>query len=378
MRDYVCADSLDYENLEVPKDFIDDYRRKNNVGKVKIKKEEDDVVVYDYLNILVSARKQYIKPKKELRKFSGIVLYGTNEDELYLEGFADLFLHSKYANQVPRYKKGRLHKYYNIYNRIRIYKVADRNVKYFKYKNCVHVQDFMSDNKVFKKIATAITIEDKCDFIVDKPVTYNKQPLRVVASYINPKVQDAVTEVEHYVRDYGGQIASSRNIDISIKFRKEVVALAELNGLIEKDNIDLTDRIIKYFDDAELLPFINFDTTNSYCILAVLNYFKLLGKAVDRIFDEERIPQWEKELIEDSIKKLVYNNTILREFKIDRRFDYYSIYGESNYAFSSNYRNQLATKFQTIGKIRDVSRVFYEILIQIYYGNEARNKVQIA
>lgn len=314
--------TFDYESFIIPDDWLDAYKLAN---KKRLDKADDEILVYDY-GMDTSENKQYINPTN-LEHYNGFIIYGFEADDSTLRFWKDVIRDSKYkANIGEKHCKG-----YHIHPlKCRIFKIAQKNEKYLsKLKHSIHVEDFMGDNKIFRRFATAakIAINSKAlkltGYIGGREVPMN---FKNCLEYIFTPAYVALANLSKDVADFGGNVLSATpqtGSDIVNKLREEIIAVAEENDLFDKPMLASYEKLERYVDGLDLL---NFVVINENSLEFIADFIKLKGKPVNKIWEDKS--SFEYELVKESCDKVNYRLSILtaKHEKVSLALNSYSPY----------------------------------------------------
>ena len=311
IEDEVIRHSIDYDNLEIPEDWIVKYKASRKKTTVK---EEDEIIVIDIGSEQLTDKKAM--KLSHIKYFTGILLYGFKEDHNTLVAWQKKFDNSKFAEQTVTEwslrKKVKTRRSYRvgtaIHNskKINIVEIAKKDEKYFKVKlNAVHIEDFMGDNRVFKRFATATLIKQESKAIrvkgVDLAYSTSGLDTATLFDFILPPVAETLREVNKHVQEYG-------NGSLAPKLDEAMIELAKDYNLIDEAMYEKHTKLERYFGNLQLLNYMQF-TYDSLPFIA--EYVKLKGKKVADIW-VELLPE-EKELLIESIDKANYQLGIHKE-----------------------------------------------------------------
>lgn len=300
--------TLDYDLIELPADWLAKY---NLEHKRKVNKEDDQILVYNYGKSTLSAGKEYINPA-ELVDFTGFIVYGFDKHEELLKNYRELFILSKYgAGGRDIFNNYEIHS-----KRCRLYKIAQRNEKYFlTLKNAVFVEDFMGNNKIFKKFATAALIDDNCKAVKMTGVRFpavSQKPTSMdflsTMEVIFPPVAEVIRELKETCEDYGSLAYNRGNGEeaaIANSFFNEMKAVAREYDLYDKDTYEAYLKVERYVEGLDLLNYVAFE---SAIIPLVVDFLLLKGKKIDPLWTNGN--SYELDLINDSLAKISYNLSV--------------------------------------------------------------------
>lgn len=308
--------SFHYESIDIPEDWLKAW----NLAHVKqYNKKEEDILVYDYGKILISDAKTYLNPES-LQRFKGFILYGFEENENYLKNFRELLIASKYGSggSIDPLK-------------CKLYKIAKRNEKHFlSLSNAIHIETFMGNNKIFKRIATAAVIHKKSKAIRLTGTRDNSNWLNFESTMKEafPPVAEALDKINKACDDYGRVAYTRVNEKLSDEFFEEIVTLAEQYNLYDEELYTLFERLERYVEGLELINYIAFKNWN--ILPFFVDYLVIKGKKVAPIWTEPT--EFEKQLIKEGQDKLSY------------LVDTYSMKYSSYYYLDGRQKNNTITK----------------------------------
>lgn len=286
---------FDYDDIEIPQPWLKKYAEEHS-RKYNIK--EDSFIVYNYGKAVIG-EKEYIT-LEELDTFTGFILYGFEANEELLRNFRILLSCSKYRTK---------HQYSDWIDskQCRIYKTAQKNEKHFvslSRRNAIHVEDFMGNNKIFKRIATAAVIHKESQAIKLSGASTNKDALHfqtVMKDYIFPPVGEALKDINKACEDYGQTAYTRVDNKVSDTFFNELVSIAKDHDLYDKELYDVHLKLEAYVKGLQL---INHILLTESSMPYVVEYIGLKGKPVAAVFTAPL--GYEKELVKESLEKSEY------------------------------------------------------------------------
>jgi hypothetical protein len=335
IHSFVNENSISYESLQIPNAWLEAYKLRNRAKRETIGDEE--IIVYNYGSI----EERFVLHLKDIQKFTGFLIYGHEEDEFFMRNFKYILKNSKYANS-KKYP-------YNTLDplKCRLYRTAKKNAKVLnQFSNCIHVSDFMSNNKVFKNIATAMIIEKKNKSLkLENKVKESKiKDLDKLMQLIFPPVADAYAEIEQFCKDFGLPL-KQQNIELVPAFKSEVIDLAIEQGLYKQDLVALSDKIDRYFKGLELLSYLDI---NEESLPHIIKFFKLSNKTVHDLWNNI---DYYLDMMKSYQSKTDYLMEILNEGNKN-----------SNLAYSKMSYSERTKYDSNVSKTRTSCSVFYQDL----------------
>lgn len=318
IRREVSRLSFDYESFIIPPEWITAY---NEANKIKRARGDDEVLVYD-LGVDNSDNKRYINPT-DLEKFTGFILYGFDSDEDYLKFWRTAIMNSKYkapSNQGyvidPR--------------KCKLFKIAQRNEKYLtNLKHSIHIEDFMGDNKIFKRFATAAMIAGKSKALKLKGhhggSLKNTMNFSDALDVIFTPAAIALKNLYKDVEDFGGSafdLSASNTTttnELYQKLKDEIIGVSEDYNLYDTEMLKSYQKLERYVEGLEL---INFIVINEESLELIADFIKLKGKPVNKVWENKEC--FEYELIKESVSKVKYQLSIYGELHERYKYDAYS------------------------------------------------------
>lgn len=295
-KDYVKSEvnrlTLSYDLLELPPDWLAVY---NAANKRQSNKAEDEIIVYNYGRPTISEGKEYIKPGL-LQDFTGFIIYGFEKNEELLKDYRALLTLSKYGTEDLRC----IHP-----KRCRLYKIAQKNEKYFvRLKNAVFIEDFMGQNKVFKKFAAAALITEESKAVkltghhggsAEKaPINFQK-----AMDVIFPPVGEVLAELKDACKEFG-QVAYENNT-VSKEFFESLKSVAKEHNLYDKEMYGAHQKLERYVEGLELINNVVIDPEILHLLV---DFLVLKGKKVADVWVS--YTEYEKDLVRESMEKLEY------------------------------------------------------------------------
>lgn len=311
----------------------------------RAQKADDEIIVYDYGVATVSNGKKYLKVKN-IQTYKGIIIYGFEQDEPLIRCFRQMFLSSKYS-----YDRGTsINSDY-----VTLLKIAQRSEKYFVGSpNVYYIYDFMGDNEIFKKFATAafVTKESKAMNLSGYPGHQNHNPMnfREFIDTVFPPVAEALRSLQKLCNDYGDPV-SHTGADMQ-EFIESVREVALKYNLYDKETIDTHQRLEKYADNLDL---INFIVINNGSFYHVVDFLKLQQKPIAKQWNG--LEPFEKELLAESLEKADY---LLDVYKEENGFK-----GAGRYMRSGNYSYAVMTESAAKATVNMIVKTVkqYELLL---------------
>ena len=264
-------DNLKYKEYLAEKNKVNIERK--NLGKFPCK----DIIMEEYSKNNYGYNYQYDLQIGELDSYKGIIIYGYIEDEEKLKALAYYLHHFKslqcltksYDEGKTKYKHNALiHRpdsngYMNKKDElnpkaIKIVRIAKNNKKHFKGKNMIHIDEFSSNNRIFRKLATVFKIEKTFNSLFEyqssrsDKIDYFKD--------ISTSLYDSLEKVNNYKEDFRLIQPTMRTSGNEYrKFKEEILELAELKNWFDGSIINEVNFINNWFKDVELIKFVEFN-----------------------------------------------------------------------------------------------------------------------
>lgn len=356
LKNYIKSEfnrlTWDCDSIHVPEEWLKAY---NLAHKEKLKKEDNSFLVYDYGGYLL-AEKKYVT-EQTLQKFTGFIIYGYDVNEELLRNFKELLSYSKYG-----WRDGRIQD-----KQCRLYKVAPRNQKYFsKLKNAVYIEDFMGNNKIFKRFATAALIEGESKAVHLKG--YESKPgndFVYAMEQIFPPVADAIRDIESACNDYGNASYTRVDNKLAEGFHEELIEVAKEHNLYDKDMIEVHQKLERYVDGLDLVKYL---AIKNGVIPHLVDFLVLKGKKVDPVWTNP--DEYEVELIKDSLNKANYLKSIFSDSEYLHHGSRYS--NGKTYLYSKGRPEKTVCQRKEL-ECDNLSRVYISILKYQNYGKTESN-----
>lgn len=343
------------DDIQIDQEWLHEY---NLANKAKVNKEDNSFLVYNYGNFTL-AEKEY-KTIEELRKFTGFIIYGFEENEELIRNFRILLSNSKYGdnkNQIINSKQCRL------------YKTAQRNYKHLsQLKNAIFIENFMGNNKIFKRFATAAMIENDSKAIKLKGyINKELDNFPKLMEEIFPPVADTINDLTKACIDYGNVAYTKADSKISIEFFNDMVSVAKEHNLYDKEMLDAHEKLERYVAGLDL---INYIACKDEVIPYLVDFLKLKNKKVGDIWNN--IEEYESSLINESLERISYLLSIYLHSEYYYRNESFQdkityIRKERKDGFSEKEVNTKISSLQKIGTI------YKGLLNYQTYGNQTRN-----
>lgn len=329
---------FDYDDIEIPQPWLKKYAEEHS-RKYNIK--EGSFIVYNYGRATIG-EKEYVT-LEELDKFTGFILYGFEANEELLRNFRILLSCSKYGTK---------NQYLDWINskQCRIYKTAQKNEKHFvslSRRNAIHVEDFMGNNKIFKRFATAALIEQESKAIGISGASSSRDAIHfqtAMKDYIFPPVGEALRDINDACRDFGKAAYTRADNKITDTFFDELVSVAKEHNLYDKEMYDVHLKLEAYVKGLQL---INHILLTDKSIPHVVEYLGLKGKPVAAIFTAPL--DYEKQLVQESLEKAEYLSEVYGDRECKTTSDTYQ-------TASSYTRYKYPTDLTTLVKNTLISR----------------------
>jgi hypothetical protein len=291
----VVLNSIDYADIVVPEEFIKNWELKNKVTSNKLEAEEGEIIV-DNMKLVTTSRRQVWDIEDHILNFNGFVLYGFEKDEDLLSNYVHLFASGEffYTSKI-----------------IRIRMKDEKEL--ISLKNTIYVRSFMSNNDIFKRVATATYINDS------KAWNYKFHPEHKTngESFDNVKIFGLLFQP---LGKTLGKLDSLRKNVVNLnmihddedkkKFLTEVLEVAKSNNWLEDEIVKDVQRVEKYLSGLEL---INYIVPKDDALPHIKEYFRLSGKPLNAEWND--LQDWQVELISELRGKLEYQMKISEEAK---------------------------------------------------------------
>lgn len=224
----------------------------------------------------------------DINRFKGIIIYGFKEDEgklkalhNHLHYFNDLQCMTKYYYKTHTSYSRRtvkqpnrdydLEKYCLNPKAIKILRIGKYNEKHFKGKNMVHIDEFSSNNRIFRKLATIFKIEKVIRGLMEHQTSHDNKFLVKYFTKINKDLGENLAALFKY-RDKYTFISPTRNASSSdySGFKKEMLELAEKNNWFDSSIEQELKYVEGWFEGIEILKFTEFNEQSLPYILKYL------------------------------------------------------------------------------------------------------------
>lgn len=344
IADEIARHSFKYESIQIPKEWLNKYKAEHSKRRMTPDSENDEFIIYDVCYGL----ERKIISGADINKFTGFIIYGFKEDNEYLKEFANLFRGTKYNDKACK-----------------IIETAKKNHNLLlKYKNTIHVQDFMGDNKVFKKVATSLLIQKSLSKHRILPENVDESIFADRLEFIFLPVGEALNKLWDYSRKHSVQIGGMINgFDDISSFIQEIIDIALEQKLYDKELVELSEKISKYLTKLGIFKYI---TYNKDSIPFIIYYFKLVGKKINNIFDDEN--SLERDILNSYLDKARYMNEIYSNFDYNKYKKHNDPYYNKRYGDYSkpytNHRNKvdvLASQSLQLLQTNNIINNYYEL-----------------
>lgn len=227
---------LHYDNI--PKEAYKQYTEFNKANNASLQRKLNGKV---FVKDLYSFTDREISVK-EIENFNGIIVYGNRDDKFKLDK-AKNFL--KQIKTIPN-------KY------ARVFLISKQNEKYFKNKdNMVNVNNFYSDHKLFRRMASCYKIEQFFDSCSNEDEFANK--INEICSQVGVLLTDLIKYKDKY-------ITSRLNPDL----KNEILEIANKNNLFDPVIEGIFDKVNLWFKGVEVLRYTTIDDNSLPYILKYL------------------------------------------------------------------------------------------------------------
>lgn len=301
-RDYLDKEfkrlTFDIDTILIDEAWLTSY---NQANKINVKKGENSFLAYNY-GYTTLAEKEYVTTKT-LEDFTGFILYGFEENEDLIRNFRLLFMNSKYGTRQGSEINSK---------QVRLYKIAQRNQKYFlNLKNACYIEDFMGNNKIFKRFATAAWVEKESKatklkgvFITERYQTKNSNILDefpTIMEEIFPPVADAIKDLTDACDEYGKTSYTKTDNSVSEQFFNEVLSIAKEHKLFDEEMYETHQKLERYVAGLDL---INYIACSDKSLPFLVDFLCYKDKKVDTVWTKPTT--YETQLVDESLKKICY------------------------------------------------------------------------
>lgn len=293
-----------YEEVHVPDTWIKDYKLSHKGADRSALRKAQGKVLYHNLSRPFLATTAVEITLKDLYSFTGLFIYGYREDTDILNSVFQL-IHEKKSL-----------KNYNSYNyKLRVARISYSNTKYFKdkLKNIIYVRDMISDNRVFRNVATAGYLKLKRFKRI-----YNLDASDI--GKVNYAIGQKISGVKKFIKENWND-----DLDINSKIAQEIIEIAITNDWFNISIMSDVTEIETYFRNVELLHYMNY-CQNSYRLIAEfliankkrvnLDYYK--KPVIDTIEEPiaSNVEELQKEPITEALTTFTNSNNELVEVEI--------------------------------------------------------------
>jgi len=282
----VILNSIDYDTLEIPKEFEEEWKLTNLTKRGTVEAAEGEILVDDF-GIDTKSNRRVTLEIESLNEYM-FVIYGFEKDVELLEKYQILFWHGKYADNC------------------KVLKIRQRDEKdIVLLKNVIKVTAFMSNNPIFKSIATAAYIRsskiDDYKFYPAETKEYSIDRTEIYTLLFAP-MAEKWKELISKSRDTVNLEDSTATTEDLVK---EILELAKANNWLDEDVVKGVQKVENYFKGLELL---NYVVPSTKAIPHIANFVKAVGKPVNR--EWEVLEPWQKELLQELSDKFEYNSEL--------------------------------------------------------------------
>jgi hypothetical protein len=266
-------DNIKYREYLAKKNKVNIERK--NLGKFPCK----DIAMELYSSCNYNYIFQYDLQIENLNNYKGIIIYGYIEDELKLKALTHFLHHFKslqcktkyYCNGKIQYSFNTLinRPNYTTYmnnqdelnpNAIKIVRIAKNNAKHFKKKSMIHIDEFKSNNRIFRKLATVFKIEKTIAALLENQKEYRDNVLLSYFKNISEPLHLSLSKVYEYKDNFRLMQPTMRtNGEDYRKFKEEILELAESQNWFDPSIIDEINHINNWFKGVELIKFVEFN-----------------------------------------------------------------------------------------------------------------------
>ncbi len=275
-----------YNSLELSLSAAN-FKKRNQ--EAKIKKSEDEIVVYNHAIDLVSKRKQYAKID-QLQHFTGFIIYGFKEDVELLDNWASLLNGGRYGKPSLKISKA-----------CKVIMISGINEKHLIKSRAFYVKQFIGDNKVFRHLATALYLSDiyTTDFlnsIIIKDDSENELELNNSLHLINFEIYNIVQELTAFSTEY---IEKAERINT--RFKESIINLAKEQNLLDQDVIEKYEKLVNYFKPIKLINNVNITQDN---FPLIIDFFNSKNREINNYYFHN--DTFVNDCIKESLQKIQY------------------------------------------------------------------------
>lgn len=289
----VLIRSVDYFDLSIPDAFITQWQNANKSSD-RLTADEGEIIAEDIKVQALKFRKRTYD-LEDLQEYKGFIIYGFTEDIVMLEHWAEVFLEGEYTKTSE------------------VLKIKVRDEKHLiGLKHTINVRSFMSDNPIFRKVATAAIVEDSSVWSYGflnlgstvKSSLCRNEAMNKLFTPVAEKLNELKSKTENCIN-----LNALRGED-AIQFKTEILELARNNEWFDKDVVADVEKVEKYFKGLEL---INYIVCSDKALPHVARYFQLAGRKINPEWNS--LEAWQDQLIKESIERVAYYSGINEELQ---------------------------------------------------------------
>lgn len=280
MKKQMSMIAIQYDK-EPEKYWVDDYKLnlKNNDTALRRRLNKEISIKYvgryetiDYIDARSQSKfdgdRSDIKIEK-LDKRTGITIYGFRDDYDKLHNLYIIL--SRYKRFTVKVNKA----FYLNSKAIIIIQIAKGSEKYLinNPKAC-SIKQFMSNNKIFRRIATAALIRD-LNFINNYDANFSEK-----LKLINREKAKKIEVLEKYVKEYIKPFEDgyTNRGGYSERLLEEILSIAQQNNIFDEDIISIVKELEEWYKGIEIFKFVQI---NEKSIPYIISYMKEKGKRVN-------------------------------------------------------------------------------------------------
>lgn len=229
-----------------------------------------------------------------INSYTGIVVYGFRDDTIKLKEAACFMTQfrseSRSTNHVSRGFVGRGIDHDIAYPQaFRVIQISQQNEKYFKGKpNMIHVDDLYTDNKLFRKLASSMKIEDYLSSINIARETDVKIYIKSLKN-ISSEVGEKLEFLYNYYKITSNKDVAGVDIE-RVQIKRAILKVAKENNLFDPLVEDVFKQLDIWFKGIEWIKYIEISDNTIPIILETLrankkklnlDYYQKIRKEAD-------------------------------------------------------------------------------------------------
>lgn len=358
---------IDLNTFKVPQDFIDEWKRRRNLLRPTLDiKQDEEIGVYDVrrVNPTNPQASKTILSLKGLKKFTGFVIYGFAKEVELLLNYATLFSTGKYMHSKA----------------CAVIQILVKDEKHLMtIPNAIHVNSFMSNHRIFKKVATAAIVHNHTVWETGfSGVVHGQRGVKIEEEEalldllffpLYKKIKELATIMKTTV-NLAPTHFNGRQGDQFAQFMKELLEVARETNLIDVQVEKDLNKVEKYFEGLDLLPYI---VVYHKSLPHIANYFKMCGKPINK--EWESLESWQYTLIEETLTKHAYleDNVRIATTAIET---HNAKYGNRTYSERKLEPGIILYQVNTKGYVEKTSsRVKHLEIFKNYHDKKAKNQL---